>query len=77
MHETVKLLKSFYICTIGDTRASTENISAILIKCLMSDEWRYMHIIKYQIFHVYKGLSVKTVEQSLVNGGNIQVSLDD
>ena len=38
MHETVKLLKSFYICTIGDTRASTENISAILIKCLMSDE---------------------------------------
>ena len=32
--------------------------------------------MQYQIFHVYKGLLVKTVEQSLVNGGNIQVSLD-
>jgi hypothetical protein len=36
-----------------------------------------MHIIKYQIFHVYKGLLLKTVEQFSVNGGNIQVSLDD
>jgi len=33
--------------------------------------------MQYQIFHVYKGLLVKTVEQYLVNGGNIQVRLDD